>query len=154
MIKIILQIIYIEKCHHRHLLKNPELVSNLQASVKSDLIICSYLLKIKIKYQGCLLGSDSPYVEIPLLINIPDVRLNIEAYKPTDWNPNVMAEHQFNFPLPTAEDIGIKNNANKGITQRENNIEILDKNPYQITTEGGMYTNVSNEMDRKVFNTK
>ena len=99
---------YLDKCKHINQLKNSDLVSNLQASTRSDLINCSYLLKIKSFYNGFLMLSRTPEAILPLAINIPDVRVNISDYIPTRWNPSVQPLTKFDFPLPTAEDLGIQ----------------------------------------------
>lgn len=113
---------FLDKCDHKFLLKNGELVSQLQASVKSDLIECSYELKIKTFYDATMFGINTPGVEIPIAIHIPDVRIDIDQFKPKDWNPNVLPVHSLTFVLPTAEELGIV----------ENKIVIVEDNPKVI----------------------
>jgi hypothetical protein len=99
---------YLDKCDHINLLKNSDLVSHLQASIYSDFINCTYTLKMITAYDTHFMTSRTPEVLIPLAIYIPDVRVDIEQYIPRDWNPNVFASTNVDFPLPTAEELGIQ----------------------------------------------
>jgi len=111
---------YINKCDHLELFRNYNLVSKLQASVKSTLIECQYILKLKTIFDGWLFGCKTPYLEIPLNITIPDIRVDINQYKPSEWNPSVYALTNVDFP--TAEELGIiKDKRNDDIVQLSEN---------------------------------
>jgi hypothetical protein len=81
-------------------------VSKLQATVMSKLITCKYYIRVNVGYSSICV-SETPNIEIPIIIYIPDVRINLEHLKPNMWDPIFMP--QCSLDLPSAEQIGITN---------------------------------------------
>lgn len=103
---------YLNRCEHKHLFKNGDLVSKLQASVKSALIDCKYTLRVKSYFDGNTVGQRLPIVEMPLAILIPDVRIDVSKLKPLNWNPAIAPINSINFP--SASDLGIPTDRQQG----------------------------------------
>lgn len=80
---------YVDMCDHLHLLKYKQILSSMQASVKSDNIQCYYTLKFAVDYNSYFITSKSPTIEIPLTVYIPDIRINVEQFMPNKWHPMV-----------------------------------------------------------------
>lgn len=94
----------IEKFEHRSILKSSAQAGRLQASVLSELIKCNYYLRVSVEYSGVCI-TNKPVVEIPVIIYIPHVKLNVETYKPEFWDPVVMPV--VGLDLPTAKQLGL-----------------------------------------------
>ncbi len=92
------------KCTHKHLFKDLSQISKLQASTRSQLINCKYYLKVSIGYSG-IFCSETPEIQIPIIIYIPDVKYDLHNLKPNNWDPIYMPQCTLN--LPTAEQLGL-----------------------------------------------
>lgn len=94
----------IDKFEHKGILKSSNQAGRLQASLSSELIQCKYVLKVSTKYSGLLL-SNTPVVEIPIIIYIPHVKLDVKTHKPEEWDPVLMPVA--GLDLPTAKQLGL-----------------------------------------------
>jgi hypothetical protein len=98
---------HIHQCNHQHLFRSTDLISKLQASIKSELIDCTYHLLVKPEYDTVMMSSERLVVEIPIAIYIPDIRIDISLFRPKSWNPHICPGLKFDFHH---EDIHIQNN--------------------------------------------
>ena len=93
-------------CFNKSLFNNSHVVSQLQASVNSDLIQCIYYLKVTTEYKSAVC-STATSIEISTIMNIPqDVRIDISTLKPANWDPVEMPLNILD--IPSAEVIGIE----------------------------------------------
>jgi hypothetical protein len=95
-------------CEHLNLFKNKEILGKLQATVTSELIQCKYYLKVKTEYKGGFFSfvSNTPFIELPIILYSPeDYKAEIKS-KPLDWDPVIMPLSILD--IPTAEQLGIE----------------------------------------------
>jgi hypothetical protein len=96
----------VARCDHKHLFKDIKQIAKLQATVMSQLVNCKYYLKVKTEYYGFCV-TETPGIDIPIMIYIPDVRVDLELLKPNEWDPTFMPH--CSLDLPSAEQLGIIN---------------------------------------------
>jgi hypothetical protein len=99
---------YVDKCDHIDLLKDKRMVSNLQASTRSELINCTYIVELMAYYDGILIKTLGPGVKVTVAVYIPDVRVKQLDRSEHQWNPKILPEKKLNFSnYPTSEQLGI-----------------------------------------------
>jgi hypothetical protein len=96
----------IDKCDHKYLFKDTNMISKLQATTYSQLINCKYYLKVSVGFDG-VYCSETPQIQIPIIIYIPDVRYDVLSLKPNNWDPITLPGKTLD--LPTAEQLGLNN---------------------------------------------
>jgi hypothetical protein len=94
----------LDRCDHKYMFKDTNMISKLQATTISQLINCKYYLKVSVGYAG-VYCSETPQIQIPIIIYIPDVRYDIGILKPNHWDPITLPVT--NLDLPTAEQLGL-----------------------------------------------
>jgi hypothetical protein len=103
--------VFLEKCDHIKLLKDKRLVSNLQASIKSELINCTYILELQVFYNGIFKKSAGPKVKVAIAVYIPDVRAKLVNKIQFQGKSSILPEKSLNFcNYPSPEQIGISEN--------------------------------------------
>jgi hypothetical protein len=85
---------HFDKCKHRHMFQDLNLIGRLQATCKSKLIECEYFIRITCDYESCLCCSSPPTIDIPIVIYIPNIDFNYERHRPDNWNPQMMPNFQ------------------------------------------------------------
>lgn len=95
----------------------------LQASVQSQLIECKYHFQVSTEYNSVLCCSGRPFIEIPIIMYIPDIRPNIQLYQPNNWNPTTMPLLEINLPS-YAEVINNNQNLNVDFTSQTGNMNV------------------------------
>jgi hypothetical protein len=91
-------VMYIDKCKHKHLFKDPRQISKLQASTRSSLIQCSYFLRVNAEYDDCICCDDPPTIDIPVIIYTPDVTCFDESVRPSNWQPAMLPLYNYAEP--------------------------------------------------------
>lgn len=88
---------HLDKCKHVHLFRDPSMVAKLQATTTSAFIECKYVIRISTTYESCTCCSSTPSIDIPVIIYVPDIAPNYNAFQPTNWNPVMMPSYEFKF---------------------------------------------------------
>jgi hypothetical protein len=97
----------IDRCDHKYMFKDTNVISKLQATTISQLINCKYYLKVTVGYSG-VYCSETPQIQIPIIIYIPDVRYDVFNLKPNNWDPIILPS--CTLDIPTAEQLGLNDN--------------------------------------------
>jgi len=88
---------HLDKCLHKHLFQDIKMISKLQATVQSPLIDCRYFFEVGTDWDSCICCSGRPTIDIPIIMYIPDLRINTQMYQPNNWNPQVMPQCEVVF---------------------------------------------------------
>lgn len=94
----------------------------LQATVKSSLIECKYHFSVSCDYDSVLCCSQRPFIDIPIIMYIPDIRPNVQLYQPNNWNPTTMPMLEIN--LPSYSEVIGNQNPNINISNQGMNMTI------------------------------
>jgi hypothetical protein len=132
---------HLERCNHRELFRDLNLVAKLQATTNSGLIECKYILRVATEYESCTCCCSTPTIDIPVVLYIPeDISFNFNNYRPQNWNPVVMQQYEFKLP----NDPNFNSNMNNN---QMNNVQISNNNQPYNNNQGMLnepYTNTNN----------
>jgi len=123
---------HLDKCPHKHLFRDPNQVSKLQATVKSQLVECKYFLRATTEFDSCVCCGGTPTIDIPVIIYVPEVNVNSMNFRPQNWSPQVMP--MYTFTLPSAQQLGFQDvgmvnaNVNMGSNQNMNQNPNMNQN--------------------------
>jgi len=113
---------HVNKCGHNFLFQDKNMISKLQATVKSNFVDCKYHFQVSTEYDSVLCCNSKPNIDIPIIIYIPDLRYNNQLYQPKNWNPQIL-EKKKEIDLPTFNDIN-QMNVNVNVNYNNNNMNI------------------------------
>jgi len=139
---------HIDRCAHHFLFKEKNLITLLQATVKSSLIDCKYHFHVTVDYDSMLCCSGKPTIDIPIIMYIPDIRPNMQLYQPTNWNPQLMPICEVN--LPTFNEVtSVQNvpNVQVGFNSNQMTMQIpaINNNQQQFNSQNSNQQQFSNQ---------
>lgn len=87
---------YSEKCPHRLFFSDLGQLNKLQSSCKSNSIECRYYFVVSTSFDGVLCCSGFPCLNIPIIKYNQEFNMNLEQYRPDNWNPQIMPQADIN----------------------------------------------------------
>ncbi len=139
-----------DKCKHLYSYNNESILEKLQSSVKSDMIKCRYFLKLSVVHNTYFSCTNSPTVEIPVVICMPNCEGSDNFSLFDNWNPKMVMNYgQPNMSNNRSIDKDLnRSNSNRDFIPRNDNpypdLNELDpnaSNPYQSTEYYNPYSN-------------